>query len=84
MKRSRVEVPAADLFAWLCRPGAFERLAPPWEHVRAISRSGNAPQTGSRTEFEVRVGPVRQRWVAEHTGFEAGRMFRDEQISGPF
>ena len=84
MRRSRVGAPAADVFDWLTRPGAFERLAPPWEHVRAISRSGSAPQTGSRTEFEVHIGPVRQRWVAEHTAYEAGRMFRDEQIAGPF
>jgi len=83
-KRTRVEAPAGAVFEWLTRPGAFERLAPPWEHVRAVARSGSAPQTGSRTEFDVQVGPVRRRWVAEHTGFEAGRMFRDEQISGPF
>ena len=72
------------MFAWLCRPGAFERLVPPWESVRAIRRTGKAPEAGSRTEFEIRIGPFTQRWLAEHTAYEPGRMFRDEQISGPF
>ncbi len=83
-KRSRIEAPAGEVFAWLCRPGAFERLVPPWESVTTISRSGAAPQPGSRTEFRIKTGPLRQRWVAEHTAYEAGRMFRDEQIAGPF
>jgi hypothetical protein len=29
----RVPVPASELFAWHERPGAFERLAPPWQRV---------------------------------------------------
>jgi len=83
-KRTKLEAPAADVFAWLCRPGAFERLVPPWESVTTLSRTGTAPQPGSRTVFTIQTGPVRRRWVAEHTAFEAGRMFRDEQIEGPF
>ena len=82
--RTKIEASPAEVFAWLSRPGAFERLAPPWERVHTIARSGKAPETGSRTEFEVRTGPFRQRWLAEHTACEPGRMFRDEQISGPF
>ena len=82
--RSEIGAPAADVFAWLSRPGAFERLAPPWEPVRTLERTGKAPEPGSRTVFQVRVGPFWRRWVAEHTSFEPGRMFRDEQISGPF
>lgn len=83
-KRTQIDAPAADVFAWLCRPGAFERLIPPWESVTTLSRTGTAPQPGSRTVFTIGMGPFRRKWVAEHTAFEAGRMFRDEQISGPF
>ncbi|HVN09481.1 MAG TPA: TIGR01777 family oxidoreductase [Patescibacteria group bacterium] len=82
--RTEITSPAGDVFAWLTRPGAFERLTPPWEPVRTLARTGKAPEPGSRTIFEVRVGPSWRRWEAEHTAFEAGRMFRDEQISGPF
>jgi uncharacterized protein len=83
-KRSTMDVPAADLFAWFSRPGAFERLVPPWEPVQTLSRTGTAPQPGSRTDFTVGIGPFRRRWLAEHSACEPGRMFRDEQISGPF
>ena len=37
-KRSVIDTPASSLFAWHTRPGAFERLAPPWEHLRIVSR----------------------------------------------
>jgi len=84
IKRSTIQAPAADLFAWFTRPGAFERLVPPWEPVRTLSRTGTAPQPGSRTDFTVGIGPFHQRWLAEHTAHDPGRMFRDEQISGPF
>jgi uncharacterized protein (TIGR01777 family) len=84
MMRTKIDAPAADVFGWFTRPGAFERLAPPWEPVTTLSRSGTAPQPGSRTVLKVGVGPFRRRWVAEHTAFEPGRIFRDEQISGPF
>ena len=30
-KRSRVEAPAEEVFRWHARPGALERLSPPWE-----------------------------------------------------
>ena len=83
-KRSKIDAPASEVFNWLGRPGAFERLIPPWESVTTISRSGTAPQAGSRTVFTIKTGPFQRRWMAEHTAYEPGRMFRDEQISGPF
>ena len=36
--RSRMPVPAAVLFDWHTRPGAFERLNPPWDPVTVLSR----------------------------------------------
>ncbi len=74
-------VSADELFAWHARDGAFERLNPPFAPAEVEERSGGL-EVGARTV--VRVGPLKQRWVAEHTAFEAGRMFRDEQVSGPF
>lgn len=82
--RSRLDVPAAAAFAWHTRPGAFERLSPPWDRVRVVERSGSGVEDGARLVLEIRKGPVRQRWVAVHSGYEPGRRFVDTQESGPF
>lgn len=82
--RSRLPVPPAEAFAWHARPGAFERLGPPWESMRVLERSGNGIEDGARLVMELRKGPVRKKWVAVHSGYEPGRRFVDTQESGPF
>ena len=37
-----INAPAAFAFAWHDQPGAFERLAPPWEDLRVRERTGAA------------------------------------------
>ncbi len=81
--RSILPFPAADVFAWHARPGAFQRLNPPWDPVELVSQSGNI-QDGDRLEISLRMGPFRRRWVAEHRHFIDGRQFQDVQIKGPF
>ncbi|MCG6921347.1 MAG: TIGR01777 family oxidoreductase [Acidobacteria bacterium] len=81
-RRSRLEAPAEEVFRWHARPGAFERLNPPWEPAEVSAHTGGIEEEGSRVVL--RVGPLRQRWVAEHYGCRPGREFRDRQISGPF
>ena len=83
VRRSRVEAGASELFAWHERPGAFERLTPPWEPVHVVHRTGSI-RDGDRTVLAMRAGPFRVRWVAEHRDFQEGRRFRDVQIRGPF
>lgn len=82
-KTSRIAAPAASVFAWHERPGAFERLVPPWDETRIVARGGGL-QPGDRVEIETKLGPVRRRWTAEHTEFRQGERFRDRQVSGPF
>jgi uncharacterized protein (TIGR01777 family) len=81
--RSPMPVSADALYAWHARPGAFERLNPPFDPVEVEERAGGL-EVGARTVIRMKVGPVHQRWVAEHTAHEPGRMFRDEQRDGPF
>ena len=81
-KESRVPAPAERVFAWHERPGAFERLTPPWERVRLLSHEGI--RDGDRAVLELRKGPFRRRWVAVHEDYEEGRRFADRQESGPF
>lgn len=81
--RSRISSPADDVFDWHVRPGAFQRLVPPWERIRLID-AGNGVAEGSRAEIAVSIGPLRQRWTAEHRDIIPGRQFRDVQLRGPF
>ncbi len=88
--RLDVPVPAADLFAWHERPGAFQRLSPPWQPVQVEHMEGI--RTGDRAVFRVGPGPG-IRWVAEHRGYsdacahaDGGGMcqFEDVMVEGPF
>lgn len=81
--RSRFPVPVEALWAWHERPGAFERLTPPWEKVQLLERRGGLG-VGARTALLVRLGPLPTRWVSEHTACDPGALFRDEQKEGPF
>ena len=81
--RSPMPVPARALFDWHARPGAFERLSPPFERMEVLERSGGlAP--GARTVLRLHLGPVPRKWIAVHTALEDGRSFTDRQESGPF
>ena len=82
-KRSTLPTTAPVLFAWHTRPGAFERLAPPWEHMRVLARYGGIAD-GSRVTLELRRGPMKVRWEALHRDFVEGVQFKYEQVAGPF
>lgn len=82
-RRAVMPVTADEVFAWHARPGAFERLNPSFDPVEVEERTGGL-EVGARTVIRLPVGPIKQRWVAEHTAYEPGRMFRDEQREGPF
>lgn len=82
-RKSRIDAEPEEVFAWHERPGAFERLVPPWADIRVLHRAGGI-QDGGVVVLEMRIGPLRRRWVARHDGYEAGRQFRDVQVQGPF
>jgi hypothetical protein len=71
-----------ELFAWHCRPGAFERMNPPWRPVRVLEASGGI-RDGARIKLEVPWGPLRIPWLLEHKEYIQNARFCDSQISGP-
>jgi hypothetical protein len=73
---------ASEAWAWHARAGALERLLPPWEEVRVQRHEGIGE--GDRAELELRLGPLRTRWVAEHVDVQPGEGFTDRMVSGPF
>ena len=80
---STLSHPAESVFSWHMRPGALERLTPPWESVEILEREGEI-RDGGTVLLLVKRGLARIRWKIKHTDFIQNRQFRDEQISGPF
>lgn len=79
----RIARPAAEVFAWHERLGAFGRLGPPWERVE-VARHVGGIRDGARVSLRTKVGPVWAKWEIEHRDYVAGRQFRDVLLSGPF
>ena len=77
--RSTIPATADEVFAWHERPGAFQRLLPPWL-PGSIRREADSLEHG-RAELALPGGQV---WVAQHdpTGYEPGRAFVDERVPG--
>jgi hypothetical protein len=71
-----------EVFAWHERPGALERLTPPWAKVEVDECQGGI-RDGGRIVLRVHHGPASFRWELSHRDFVEGRRFRDEQVSGP-
>lgn len=80
--RSTMPASAGEVYAYHARPGAFRRLAPPWQKMRVLEESGDV--TAGRVAFDVWFGPVKRHWVAEMGSALPGRQFVDRQLEGPF
>lgn len=65
------------------RPGAFERLNPPWAPATDIIRSGSL-QDGSNVKLSTPIMGLKARWEVEHFGFIQNKQFCDRQLKGPF
>ena len=87
-KASHLPVPREDVFDWHARPGALERLVPPFDPVRVVSTEpapdGNPIGDGAQVRLRVGPGPFARAWHAVHTACERPARFVDEQRSGPF
>lgn len=83
VRRTAVDHPVDAVETWHRRPGALQRLLPPWEPVRVASPTG-PPEPGSRVELRLGRPPFDLRWVGEHRALEEGRGFADVQVRGPF
>jgi hypothetical protein len=81
----RTELPDHDprsVFDWHERPGALERLTPPWGELEVLERT-NGIRDGAEVKLRIHRGPTSFKWHLRHRDYEYGRQFRDEQISGP-
>ncbi|GEK80240.1 TIGR01777 family oxidoreductase [Agrococcus baldri] len=74
---STIAAPIDEVFAWHARPGALQRLLPPWVPGR-VRREAESLADG-RAELAL---PGAQLWIGQHdpAGFVAGRAFVDERV----
>ncbi len=79
--RVSLPVPVDEAFAWHERPGAFERLSPPWDKTEILERSGTI-RDGDRVVLRSASSPIKIKVV--HHDYVAGRSFSYEMIKGPF
>jgi len=80
---SSMPVSAEDLYEYHARPGAFQRLLPPWERIE-LAHEAPPIRDHSQLQFFIKKGPFRIRWVAEHYHVIPGQGFQDHQRRGPF
>ena len=83
-RRLTLPIPSRDLFAWHERPGAFERLCPPWDPVEIIHKDEHI-RDGAIAKLKVK-GPlgIPLTLKVTHEDYVEGVQFVDRQLSGPF
>lgn len=67
-----------DVFAWHARPGAFERLSPPWQPVQILQEADSL-----RSGTAILRLPGGARWVARHVpeAYRPPARFGDELVT---
>jgi ligand-binding SRPBCC domain-containing protein len=84
LKESLINAPPERVFAFHEQDSVLELLSPPWETARVIQHA-RISDIGSRAIIETNIiGPIRTRWIAEHTVYQPPHLFEDVQIKGPF
>jgi uncharacterized protein len=81
-KSTIVDVPVDTVFNWHARPGALNRMAPPWDPLQVIS-TDESILPGSQSLLKMKMGPFSYRWLAEHQNYIVNQQFQDRQIKGP-
>ena len=74
-------------FSWHARPGALQRLLPPWTRITILEQTpapgaSSIIHDGGRIAF--RFAGVPWTWKALHRDYRQNQSFTDTQISGPF
>jgi uncharacterized protein (TIGR01777 family) len=78
-----VGTPLEHLWDWHQRPGAFERIAPPWQQVELLTPEPGV-SVGENVLIRLRKAGLSRLWKARIVKVEEGCCFVDVQESGPF
>lgn len=78
MRSTVIRAPLDEVFTWHTRPGALQRLTPPWQPVGVVSEASSL-----RDGKAVLALPLGLRWVAQHSDYDPPYRFVDELTSLP-
>lgn len=81
--RLDLDVPLPALWDYHARPGAFDRLTPPWQRIEVVTPT-NGIGEGERLVMKLGRRPFRITWEALHGPMVPRRHFEDTQVRGPF
>lgn len=80
---TRIDQPLEKVFAWHVKNGAFERLRPPWQQLKVISRRGSIQNNGI-VKIGTKIGPISLNWIVRHSEYIPEKQFKDIQVKGLF
>ena len=84
VKESVIRASPERVFEFHEQATVLSLLMPPWESARVI-QPARISEVGARAIVETKVfGPIKLRWIAEHTVYEPPHVFEDVQVKGPF
>ncbi|GAC1375853.1 MAG: hypothetical protein NVS3B10_02330 [Polyangiales bacterium] len=83
VKETVIAASAEVVWAFHELPDALARLTPPWQRTEIV-QAPTSLAVGTRVVLRTKVGPLWRTIVAEHVEYEAGRMFADRMVEGPF
>ncbi len=83
VKKSDIQAPAGTAFKWHEKPGALQRLTPPWQNMKVLQQSKGIPVGATVTMVNYFFGfPVKME--AEHLDYKKGTFFQDTLTKSPF
>ncbi len=83
IRTTRIQAPASRVFAFHEAKDALARLTPPWQTTRIV-KPPTSLAIGTEVILKTRIGPFWQTIIAHHVAYEAGHMFADRMVKGPF
>lgn len=83
VRETLIQAQQEVVFGFHERPDALPLLIPPWEKV-TVEVPPKSLEKGTQVILVNHMGPLKLRWVAEHTAYDPPNSFQDIQKSGPF
>lgn len=83
VRSSHLPVSCEEAFAWHERPGALERMLPPWDSFKILDQQGTLSNGGT---FKVRakIGFLKTSFLLQHQNYVRNVQYEDVQLKGLF